>query len=134
MIATILLFSDDPAFSGKWRPAFEELGCDVRATSPENLPVEITRGGAAVFDLSWEGYDEDEILTALGFAASQDTVVAADLINAGSAPDLDEVCAHIRAGDLKAEGLLRYGGVGAEEDAPKWLLSAVEIMEKKSRG
>jgi len=27
------------------------------------------------------------------------------------------------------EGLLSYGGVGAEEDAPKWLLSAVEIFD-----
>jgi hypothetical protein len=45
--------------------------------------------------------------------------------------DLGEVCALIRSGDLVAEGLLSYGGVGAEEDAPKWLLSAVEIFEGK---
>ena len=48
--------------------------------------------------------------------------------------DLDEVCARIRKGELKAEGLLSYGGVGAAEDAPKWLLSAVEIMEKSANG
>ncbi len=48
--------------------------------------------------------------------------------------DLDEVCARIRSGELKEEGLLSYGGVGAEEDAPKWLLSAVEIMEKSAHG
>jgi len=48
--------------------------------------------------------------------------------------DLDEVCARIRSGELKEEGLLSYGGVGAEEDAPKWLLSAVEIMEKRAHG
>jgi glutamate/tyrosine decarboxylase-like PLP-dependent enzyme len=45
--------------------------------------------------------------------------------------DLDDVCARIRSGDLREEGLLSYGGVGAEEDAPKWLLSAVEIMAGK---
>ena len=45
--------------------------------------------------------------------------------------DLGEVCALIRSGDLVEEGLLSYGGVGAEEDAPKWLLSAVEIFEGK---
>ncbi len=98
MIATILLFSDDPVFSKQWRPAFEELGCDVRATAPENLPVAITRGGAAIFDLSWDGYDEDEILTAVGFAASQDTVVAADLSTAGGATELDEVLDEICQG------------------------------------
>jgi glutamate/tyrosine decarboxylase-like PLP-dependent enzyme len=45
--------------------------------------------------------------------------------------DLDEVCGRIRSGELEEEGLLSYGGVGAEEDAPKWLLSAVEIMASK---
>ena len=48
--------------------------------------------------------------------------------------DLDEVCSKIRSGELKEEGLLSYGGVGAEEDAPKWLLSAVEIMEQRAHG
>jgi len=42
--------------------------------------------------------------------------------------DLAEVADLIRAGEIKSEGLLSYGGVGAEETAPKWLLSAVELM------
>jgi len=48
--------------------------------------------------------------------------------------DLESVCVAIRNGELTTEGLLSYGGVGAEESAPKWLLSAVEIMEQKERG
>ena len=48
--------------------------------------------------------------------------------------DLEEVCNKIHSGELKEEGLLSYGGVGAAEDAPKWLLSAVEIMERKADG
>jgi glutamate/tyrosine decarboxylase-like PLP-dependent enzyme len=48
--------------------------------------------------------------------------------------DLEDVCGRIRSGELREEGLLSYGGVGAEEDAPKWLLSAVEIMERKAHG
>jgi glutamate/tyrosine decarboxylase-like PLP-dependent enzyme len=48
--------------------------------------------------------------------------------------DLEEVCQRIRSGELQEEGLLSYGGVGAEENAPKWLLSAVEIMEQKAGG
>ena len=48
--------------------------------------------------------------------------------------DLDEVCELIRSGALKEEGLLSYGGVGTEANAPKWLLSAVEIMENKTHG
>ena len=42
--------------------------------------------------------------------------------------DLREVCGDIREGKLVEEGLLTYGGVGAEEDAPKWLTSAIEIF------
>jgi hypothetical protein len=47
--------------------------------------------------------------------------------------DLESVCAAIRAGNIVQEGLLSYGGVGAEESAPKWLLSAVEIMNKQNK-
>jgi hypothetical protein len=43
---------------------------------------------------------------------------------------MDQVIDQILAGELVEEGLLSYGGVGAEEDAPKWLLSAVEIFEE----
>ncbi len=42
--------------------------------------------------------------------------------------DLRAVCSQINSGELHSEGLLSYGGVGAEEEAPKWLLSAVEIL------
>lgn len=45
--------------------------------------------------------------------------------------DLSNVCALIRSGVLREEGLLSYGGVGAEADAPKWLLSAMEIMQQQ---
>lgn len=46
--------------------------------------------------------------------------------------DMDQVVEQILSGALVEEGLLSYGGVGAEEDAPKWLLSAVEIFEAGS--
>jgi sphinganine-1-phosphate aldolase len=47
--------------------------------------------------------------------------------------DLAEVTADIRAGKIDKEGLLTYGGVGAVDTAPKWLLSALEIMEQQSK-
>jgi len=46
--------------------------------------------------------------------------------------DLEEVVADIRSGKTTQEGLLTYGGVGARETAPKWLLSALEILEQRS--
>lgn len=46
--------------------------------------------------------------------------------------DLSDVSELIRAGEIKSEGLLSYGGVGAEETAPKWLLSAVEVMDEEA--
>jgi hypothetical protein len=47
--------------------------------------------------------------------------------------DLEESVDDIKSGKTKSEGLLSYGGVGAEETAPKWLLSAVEIFERQSK-
>jgi len=44
--------------------------------------------------------------------------------------DLDEICREIREGIRSAKGELAYGGVGARSTAPKWLLSALEIMSK----
>ena len=48
--------------------------------------------------------------------------------------DMDQVVDEILKGELVEEGLLSYGGVGAEEDAPKWLLSAVEIFDEPAHG
>jgi glutamate/tyrosine decarboxylase-like PLP-dependent enzyme len=45
--------------------------------------------------------------------------------------DLEESVDDVVSGKTTNEGLLSYGGVGAEETAPKWLLSAVEIFERK---
>ena len=45
--------------------------------------------------------------------------------------DLEQSVDDIVSGKTTAEGLLSYGGVGAEESAPKWLLSAVEIFERQ---
>ena len=47
--------------------------------------------------------------------------------------DLEESVDDIKSGKTTSEGLLSYGGVGAEETAPKWLLSAVEIFERQSK-
>ena len=47
--------------------------------------------------------------------------------------DLEEICADIRTGKLTTEGILSYGGVGDKSTAPKWLLSAVEIMEQRAK-
>jgi glutamate/tyrosine decarboxylase-like PLP-dependent enzyme len=45
--------------------------------------------------------------------------------------DLASVVAAIRAGEMDREGLLSYGGVGAAETAPNWLMDCVEYMEKR---
>ena len=45
--------------------------------------------------------------------------------------DLEQVAMEVRSGSESDSGLLSYGGVGAEDTAPKWLLSAVQIMEEK---
>jgi len=47
--------------------------------------------------------------------------------------DLEASVADIVSGKADTEGLLSYGGVGAAESAPKWLLSAVEIFEHRQQ-
>ena len=47
--------------------------------------------------------------------------------------DLEESVDDIKSGKTTSEGLLSYGGVGAEDTAPKWLLSAVEIFERQQK-
>ncbi len=47
--------------------------------------------------------------------------------------DLEESVDDIKSGKTTNEGLLSYGGVGAEDTAPKWLLSAVEIFERQQK-
>lgn len=43
--------------------------------------------------------------------------------------DLKDVAKDVRSGNLTEEGLLVYGGAGDKATAPKWLLSALDIME-----
>ena len=47
--------------------------------------------------------------------------------------DLEISVDDIASGKVNEEGLLTYGGVAAEESAPKWLLSAIEIMQKSEQ-
>ena len=46
--------------------------------------------------------------------------------------DLEQVAMEVRSGSEFDSGLLSYGGVGAKDTAPKWLLSAVQIMEEQA--
>ncbi|WP_109355583.1 pyridoxal-dependent decarboxylase [Sphingorhabdus sp. EL138] len=43
--------------------------------------------------------------------------------------DLSTVAKQVLSGEQDEEGLLSYGGVGASETAPKWLLNAVEAFD-----
>ncbi|MBT3425362.1 MAG: aminotransferase class I/II-fold pyridoxal phosphate-dependent enzyme [Gammaproteobacteria bacterium] len=46
--------------------------------------------------------------------------------------DLQELSEDIQNGKVTKEGLLSYGGVGAGNTAPKWLLKAVEVLNERS--
>lgn len=45
--------------------------------------------------------------------------------------DIEEIVEGIHDGTVTREGMLTYGGVGEEASAPKWLLSALEIIAKQ---
>jgi len=67
MTTTVTLFTDRKEFAPAWRPALERNGFTVRVCTPEELGVSVDKNAACVIDASSTSYDEDELLTAVGF-------------------------------------------------------------------
>ncbi|MEM1417708.1 MAG: helix-turn-helix transcriptional regulator [Myxococcota bacterium] len=63
----VSLFTDRSGFAPHWRSVLERHGLGARLCDPEELGTISLKGTAAVFDASCEAYDDDELLTAVGF-------------------------------------------------------------------
>ncbi len=64
---TVTLFSDRANFAPLWRRPLEQQGFAVRLCSPDEFAVAAEPRMACVVDASCELFDEDELLTAVGF-------------------------------------------------------------------
>ena len=121
-MATVLLFTDRPAFEEAWTPAFQGAGLSVRAVSPEAAADQLASGVCAVFDAASSGFDEDELLACVGLAralGAQPVVALSDGAFHGIEDMLAELCRGLVAradqdASRIAQGLARRCDQGRE--------------------
>ncbi len=68
MPSSVTLFSARPTFANRWRGALERNGLTLRSHSPSELGEVDIRDSVCIFDASPDSFDEDDLLTATGFA------------------------------------------------------------------
>src|SRR4051794_25835836 len=68
MSATIHLVTDRSTFEHSWRDALTASGLAPRSMHPTALATDVAPGRVFVIDGAATGYDEDELLTAVGLA------------------------------------------------------------------
>lgn len=71
---TVTLFSDRANFAPLWRRPLEQQGFAVRLCSPDEFAVATEPHMACVVDASCELFDEDELLTAVGFLRARGAI------------------------------------------------------------
>ncbi len=65
---TVTLFTDRPGFTPLWRDALERHGFSVKVHSSDEVGTFALRNHAVVFDAATPAFDDDELLTVVGFA------------------------------------------------------------------
>jgi DNA-binding XRE family transcriptional regulator len=91
MSATVTLFTDRPGFEPVWRTALESHGLHVRTSATDAFPESVENNTPVVIDAASEAYDEDEVLTALGFARAVGAIAVTHLPEDGSFATVDDV-------------------------------------------
>lgn len=76
MSRSVTLLTDRPAFAARWQSALGGLDLAALVRGPDELALAIADGGAIVVDGGTSAYDEDELLTAVGFARAAGLVAA----------------------------------------------------------
>lgn len=79
MSPTIHLVTDRPVFEHSWRDALTASGLPSRAMNPNAFATDVAAGRVFVIDGAATGYDEDELLTAVGLARAVGAVCAVSL-------------------------------------------------------
>ncbi len=89
----VSLFTDRSGFAPQWRSALERHGLGARLCDPEELGTLTLKGSAAVFDAACEAYDDDELLTAVGYVRAAGGLPIVHLEGPEAVEDVvDEVC------------------------------------------
>lgn len=71
MSSRVVLITERTGFTQAWSGALERAGLQVDVIGHDDFAGAIVRDGVAIFDASWDGYDEDELLAAVGFARAK---------------------------------------------------------------
>jgi DNA-binding XRE family transcriptional regulator len=98
MPASVLLFTDRPAFESAWRPVLESLGASVAMARPDQLPSRLDRDSALVVDAAAGVYDEDELLAHLGLARALGAMPAVMMPSTGAMAAVDDLVDDLCAG------------------------------------
>jgi len=76
MTRPVTLLTDRPAFATRWQAALGALDLAAIVRGPDEIALAVTDGGAVVVDGGASAYDEDELLTAVGFVRAAGLVSA----------------------------------------------------------
>lgn len=76
MSRPVTLLTERPVFSTQWQAALGALDVAAIVRAPSELAIAVADGGAIVVDGASEAFDEDELLTAIGFARAAGLVAA----------------------------------------------------------
>lgn len=120
MSTTVTLVTDRSSFEPLWRTQLEQLGLTVRTTAPEHLASSTRRDGPLIIDAGSDVYDEDELLTAIGFARALGALPLVHLPEQGRLSGVDDVVEELCLG-LVARG---------ERDVPRLASSLLRRLDR----
>lgn len=91
------VFSDRQTFVDEWRATLERVGFTAEACEPTSWNSRIEKNTVAIFDASWSGYNDSELIAAAGYARAVGATPIVVLPNVGTfgatAGLVDEICA-----------------------------------------
>lgn len=96
MPGPVLLLTDRSTFTEAWTQAFAESDLDARSARPDELALVVEGASAVVVDAASSGFDEDELLAAVGLVRGLGATAAVELPEGQSFPGiadvLDDLC------------------------------------------
>jgi DNA-binding XRE family transcriptional regulator len=91
MSGTVTLMTDRGSFEALWRPPLEQYGLTVHTVAPATQAELATPGALLVVDAGGGAFDEDELLTLVGFARAMGARPVVDLPTDGPLRAIDDV-------------------------------------------
>lgn len=90
------VFSDRQTFVDEWRATLERVGLTADASEPSSWTTRIEKNTVAIFDASWSGYTDSDLISAAGYARAIGATPVVVIPNVGSFATsvglLDEIC------------------------------------------